>query len=125
MSGRKSNLKQYNLLPAGDMSQATLTSQVCNINQLDNIGIQLVFTGTPTGTFQVQISADYNQDNYGNVLNAGDWTPITLSSSPVASGSAGNVYIDMAELSAPWLRVVYTKVSGTGTLNVWVTGKMV
>lgn len=123
MSGRKNNLRLFRNIAAGDMSQATITSSVTNIQFLDNIGIQLTFTGAPVGTFEVQVSADYAQDDNGNVTNAGNWTSITLSPSPAAAGSGSTIYIDMNQLSAPWIRVKYTKTSGTGTLNGYITGK--
>lgn len=124
MSARKSNLKQFQTLTNGDMAQATLTSQVTNINRLDNIGLQFNWTGSPVGNFAVQVSADYNQDEFGNVTNAGHWAPITLSPSP-ATSAGSPIYIDLAGLSAPWIKVVYTKVSGTGTLQIYITGKMI
>jgi len=119
----KNALTRTQLLTNGDMSTSSLTSAVLEIQYLDDIGVQLNFTGTPTGTFQVQVSADHQQDAQGNVTTAGNWVPITFSSSPVASGAAGTVYLDIATLSAPYLRVVYTRVSGSGTLNVFATGK--
>lgn len=121
---RKNNLLKYQNITSGNMALVSITSAVTNIQFLDNIGLQFNFTGTPTGSFQVQVSADYAQDDLGNVQNAGNWIPITLPSSPAASGAAGNIYIDLNQLSAPWLRVVYTKVSGTGTLNAFITAKM-
>ena len=122
---RKSNLQKFQNIVSGDMSQSLITSKISNIEFLDNIGIQLVWTGTPTGTFSVELSVDYQQDQQGNVLNAGTWTPMTFSSTPVASGAAGNIYIDINQISAPWMRVKYTKTSGTGTLQGWLTAKMV
>lgn len=124
MAGRKNNLQVFQNITSGDMSQASITSSVTNIQYLDNIGIQLNFTGVPVGTFAVQVSADYLQDDYGNVQNAGNWIPLTLSPSPAASGAAAQIYLDLNQLSAPWIRVVYTKTSGTGTLNGYITGKM-
>lgn len=107
------------------MSQATVTSAVTNIQFHDNIGIELVWTGTPTGSFAVQVSANYDQDQNGNVLNSGNWVSVTLSPTVSAAGSADSAYIDLNQLSAPWIRVVYTKSGGTGTLNGWITGKTV
>jgi len=102
-----------------------LTSQVTNILGIDNVGVQIEWTGSPTstGTFQVQVSSDYNQDAQGNVLNAGTWVPISLSPSPgVSTGSP--IYINMTGLAAPWIRVKYIHGgSGAGTLNVWISGK--
>ncbi len=107
MSGRKNNLLKFKTMSAGDMSQASLISLITNIQWLDNIGIQFNFTGSPTGDFHVEVSADYAQDNQGNVTNAGLWVPITLSPAPTASGSAGQIYINITEISAPWIRQTY------------------
>lgn len=108
----------------GDMTQATITSDVTDIRYLDNISIQCIFTGTPTGSFALEGSLDYYKIN-GAVQNTGTWTPITLSSTPAASGSAGNILLDLNQLSFPYIRIVYTKTSGTGTLNVYISGKAI
>lgn len=107
------------------MSQASITSSVMNIQYHDNIGIQLNWTGSPTGTFAVQVSADHAQDQNGNVTVAGNWIAVTLDPAIAATGGADVAYIDLNQLSAPWMRVVYTKTSGTGTLNGFVTAKTV
>lgn len=104
---------------------SVLTSPVVQINYLDNVGVQLHFTGTPTGTFAVQVSADHAQDASGNVTVAGNWVAISLTPSPVAAGAADDIYIDLNQLSAPWLRVQYTNASGAGTLSGWATAKSV
>ena len=110
-----------------------LTSQVTTIQFLDNLGLQLDWTGSPVGSFQVQVSADYSQDIMGNVLNAGNWSPIILeyiptggtltiaTSIPTPVGSP--IYVDLNQTSAPYIRVVYTSSSGTGTLNAYITAK--
>lgn len=112
------------IVNGGDMSQATITSDVTDIRYLDNISIQCIFTGTPTGSFALEGSLNYYKIN-GAVQNTGTWTPITLSSTPAASGSAGNILLDLNQLSFPYIRIVYTKTSGTGTLNVYISGKAV
>lgn len=123
MSNRKSNLRQWQMVTAGDMS-AAITSDVTNIQFLDNIGIQLNFTGTPTGTFQVQVSADFARDDGGRVTNAGNWIPLVLSPVPAATGTAGFIYIDIIQTSAPWIRVTYSG-TGAGSLNAFITAKMI
>jgi hypothetical protein len=115
----KDKLPVYQTIAAGDMS-GSLTSKVSDISGFDNVAVQLVWTGTPTGTFAVQGSLDYNPQ-----LATGTWTALTLSSSPAAAGSASNVLLDLNQLSFPWIRVVYTAVSGSGTLNAYIAGKMV
>lgn len=100
------------VLSGGDMSQASLTSPVVSLLTTDDVGLQLIWTGTPTGTFDVQVSCD----------NA-NWTSVTLSPAPAAAGSASNAYVDLSLLSAPYMRVVYTKTSGTGSLTIYLAAK--
>lgn len=120
----KKSLLNFKNIIFGDMS-GNVTSAISNIQFLDNIGFQLHFTGTPTGTFSVEISANYAQDSQGVVTNVGNWVALNLSSSPAASGAAGDIYLDLNQLSAPWIRVKYTFASGTGTLNGWIAAKEV
>jgi len=124
MSGRKSNLFRFQNITDGDMS-GDVTSIITNIQQLDNIGFQVVWTGTPVGSFDIQVSLNYTQDEWGNVQNAGDWSSIGLTPAPAAEGSADSAYIDINQISAPWIRLIYTRTSGTGTLQGYVTAKMV
>lgn len=100
------------------MGEASLTSGVTDIQFLDDVGIQFTWSGSPTGTFAIQVSADYNQNEVGSgVINAGNWAPLTLSywngsamvtgtSLPTSAGSP--IYVDLALLSAPFIRAVYT-----------------
>lgn len=118
---RKNNLRQFQNIVNGDMSQASITSSVTNLEFLDNIGVQLNFTGSPTGSIAIQVSADYVQDVNGRVLNPGHW--VTIASASTSGGSP--IYFDIQMTSAPWMRVVYTKSSGSGTLNGFITAKMV
>lgn len=113
MGSTKNVLAPYAVVSAGDMS-GNLTSKVTVINYLDNLCYQLVWTGTPTGTFQVEVS-----------LDGINWTALTLSPVPAASGSAGSYYVDLNQLSASFVRIKYVFGSGTGTLTATVSGKSV
>lgn len=118
----------YNLLlpvsvvTNGNMT-SSITSAVTEIENQDNIGIQMVWTGAPVGVFDVQISMTFKEDAFGNITNPGTWTSIPLSPSISASGSPDNAYIDLNQLSATYIRVVYTRGSGSGTLNIVLDGK--
>jgi hypothetical protein len=116
-------INQKQIVASGDMSQASITSQVMPIINEDNVAFQIVWSGAPVGTFDVQVSVDHAQDSQGNVSNTGTWLSLTLSSPVAAAGSAGNAYVDINQISAPYIRVVYTKTSGTGTLNIWAAAK--
>jgi hypothetical protein len=126
MSGRKNFLHKVQIVSAGDQSQATVTSTVLGIQGLDNIGIQVnILTGTASGTFDVQVSADHNEVN-GNVITAGNW--ISLGSpyqATVTSGSPANIYFDITQHSSQWMRLLWTKSSGTGTFDAFACGKMI
>lgn len=124
---RKSNLKKFQSITSGNMALTSITSAITNVEFLDNIGVQLQWSGSPVGNFEIQVSLNYDQDINGNVINAGTWVPLTFptynNDIPTSAGSP--LYIDLNQLSAPWVRVVYTKTSGTGTLNTYICGKMV
>lgn len=117
-------LGSYHMITNGAMTgTSVITSPAVHILNLDNVYMQLDFTGTPTGTFDVQVSGDHREDQEGNVLVAGHWISLVLSPVPAAAGSANDIGIDLNQLGAPWIRVVYTNASGTGVLNAFVSGK--
>lgn len=99
---------------------ATCTSSVVSVQGFDNIALQANYSGTPTGTFFVDVSEDYN----ANTGNAGTWTtlPVTLTA---PTGSAGVSYMDVNQTGAAYIRVRYTNSGGSGTLNVYLGGKMI
>lgn len=108
------------------MSQSSITSAVTSILNMDNIGIEFTWSGTsPVGTCSVEVSIDYAQDGQGNVTNSGTWTALTISPTLSVSGNSGSIYVDINQISAPWIRSKYTKTSGTGTLQCYIAGKMV
>ena len=120
---RKNVLERYQAITAGNMS-GNLTSPVTNIKFLDNVLMEFVATGSPGGSYSVEVSADYQTDNNGNVINAGNWTALEFNPSPIITG-AGTVVIDMNQLSAPYIRAKYTRTSGTGSLNLFISAKEV
>ena len=123
MSSRKNVILPKLILSAGDMS-ASITSSATNINFLDNASIQLNFTGAPVGTFAVQGSLDYSPGiNNDPLANAGNWVDLPLSVTPTASGSPDVILMDLSMLPFPWIRVVYTRTSGTGSLNYYIVAK--
>ncbi len=109
---RKNNLNNVSLFTAGDMS-GNLTSASIDVRWFDNLIIYISWTGTPTGTFTVQVSPD-----------DATWFDLDLSPAPAASGSADNIRIDMNQLGDSYIRLAYTRTSGTGTLTSKIVGKM-
>ncbi len=88
---------------------------------------------TAVGTFNIQVSdfgdnerPGYDPAPYAStfpwanlLLPNGSTTPITV---PIVSG-AQTINLQLPLLSSQWLRLTYTATSGTGTLNVAITGR--
>jgi len=102
---------EYQLVSAGNLA-SNITSAAQQLNQMLMCSIQAVWSGSsPSGTLKLQIS---NDDS--------NWTDYSGSSQSV-SGNTGSIMWNMSATPFPWIRVVYTAVSGTGSLNVTVNGK--
>jgi hypothetical protein len=114
MGQGKNALYPNKIATAGSLA-ADYFSPYFNVQYLDNIYITCKFTGTPTGTFAVQGSGD------GGL----SWQNIRLLTSPVASGVADQIGIEINQAPMPLLRVAYTRISGTGVIEIWTTGKAI
>jgi hypothetical protein len=115
----------YIIVDAASMG-ANVTSIGVNTNIGKNITIQAVWSGAPVGDFKVQISNDIVEENTlrgadpaSNVINWSDYT----GSIQAAGGSSGNwMWLDK-NIGYHWIRLVYTRTSGTGTLTATFNGK--
>lgn len=102
---------------------ADLVSIGMPIDQMQFASIQAEWTGgTAAGTLKIQISNDIvtpstTADPGANVVNWSDWT----GSSTTVAG-AGNFGWNV-ESGYSWVRLVFTRSGGTGTLNAIFTGK--
>lgn len=107
---------------------ASITSSPTNINRLPGLSYDIIWTGSPVGTFQVQVSNTYSQNPDGTVHNAGNWNTLPTASFtgtyPVPAGSGGNGFLDVVGTEAAWCRLVYTRTSGTGALTVVPAAKV-
>ncbi len=102
------------IVSAGDMS-ASINSDSTYLDQVVLASIQAVWSGAPVGTIKVQLSNDVGADLNGNG-SVSNWTDVSGSS--VSTGGSANSYIwELPNIGARWVRLVYTRVSGTGTLN--------
>jgi hypothetical protein len=109
----------------GNMSAASITSLVTIIQKLSLASYSITWTGSsPVGVIAVQVSNDYTTNADGSVNNPGTWNTLPLSATPAVTGNTGNGFIDIDASAGYALRVVYTKTSGSGTLNAVVNGKV-
>ena len=99
------------IISGGDMSQASITSNTIDLDSIFGFAIQAVYTGTAVGTLDVQGSCD----DVASPSLVTNWTPVTSSAS---INAPGNTMVNLTNANYRWLRIVYTKTSGTGTLNV-------
>jgi|ERR1019366_6402085 hypothetical protein len=116
-------LSPQQVITNGDMT-STVTSLVTILQTTGKASYDISWTGTPTGTFNVQVSNTYTQDSSGQPANPGNWTTLTLSAPTLASGSSGNGFIDVTVTGAYAIRLQYAATSGTGTLNATIAGKV-
>lgn len=117
-------IAQFPLLTNVSMA-ASVSSSPINIQQMSYVGFDVSWTGTPVGTFSVEVSNTYKQSGEGVVLVAGNWTALTLSAVVSATGTSGNGFIDIDGVSADWIRLTYTRTSGTGSLSATASAKVI
>lgn len=96
------------------MSEDLVSSSV-DVRELSGINIQLEYTGAPVGTFTLQAS----NDRINPVPQT--WNTIPFSATPITS--AGEYMLNVDSSYYGWIRVLYTRTSGTGTLNIKIVGK--
>jgi hypothetical protein len=90
---------------------ATVDSLIVNIPFLDNISIEIAWTGTPTGTFQV----------LGSVSGV-NYNPVAIGIK-AAAGVPDTTLVSFQNQGYQFLKLRYIGTGGNGTLNAWVGGK--
>lgn len=123
----KTFLKPFKVLSSGDMSQDSLTSEITSVQGVDNIAYQFIFTGNPIGVFTIEVSADYAPGTGPNSApaNPGHWDPLPITPAMVAAGTDGSVFVDLNQMGCPYIRAVYTRTSGSGSLDMIITAKAI
>lgn len=98
---------------------ANYTSPPLITQQDFGVYIQAVWTGTPVGTFKLQTSNSYQPGGAvpggGPAAAAGSWDDYPSSSQD--STGVTSCSWNVADIFFPWVRVVFTSTSGTGTLT--------
>ena len=95
---------------SGTMSSTnTIYSQILEVSRIDNMGLEVTWKGTPTGTFSVMVS------NSGINFYALTFDPVLTQ----PGGSAGGYAVDLNQLPFKYLMLQYVNSSGTGSLTVY------
>lgn len=104
---------------------STVTGTPVHVLFLDNVGIQFVWTGTPTCTIKVLVSNQTTPGSSPPMPVANSFTSLTLSSVTNPSGSSGTFWIDLNQLGSEWVEAQYASCSGSGTLSAFLSAKKV
>jgi hypothetical protein len=119
--------KLQNPIINGASMGASITGPATVIQMLPGISYDISWTGSPVGTFQIQVSNTYSVSPDGTVTT-GNWTTIPSTvfsgSYPVPAGAPGNGMIDLVGTMAYAVRLVYTRTSGSGALTVVAASKV-
>ena len=106
-----------------DMSTASCASYGIKMDTMEIASFQAVMSGSPVGTLKVQLSNDIATPSNGpdKSLNVVNWTDYTGSSEAISA--SGTFVYNLLNSGYGWVRLVYTKTSGTGTLNATFRAK--
>jgi len=117
----------FTRLIANQSMASPFTSEPTIIQYTDNASYQInITTSDSTGSFTVEASLDYRKVGSGEAANAGSWSPLVLSGTPVATGVNDTQSISMNQLPFYAIRLRYTPtVAGTGTMTVFVSTKQI
>ena len=107
-----------NIVIGSDLS-ANQTSNPIWLGHIVNYSLQIVFTGTPGGNFRLQVSNDLGNPSAAKDVNVNadiqNWTDVADSSITVSA--AGDVFYDVRDSAARWVRVLWTQTGGSGTIT--------
>lgn len=94
---------------AGAMASTNVIySQIVELSRMDVLGLDVSWTGTPTGTLEVLVS----------VLGS-TFTPLTFTPAlDQPAGSASSIYINIKSMGFKYAFLRYTNASGSGSLTV-------
>lgn len=108
------------LIESGTLTDmaTSITSTPTYLGHTCNFAIQLEFTGSPNGVLKMQVSSDEGDPSFkqpNNYANVTHWSDIAGSSQTITE--AGTHMWEVANAGTCWVRFVYTRSSGTGTLT--------
>jgi hypothetical protein len=122
-------MKPYNfpnVITANQVLNASFFSQAMQLYSSYNFSIQVVFTGTPTGTFFLQASADPMYSGYpgGSTAPATPTNWSTIADSDFVVSAAGDCFWNYSYPGFNWVRIGYTDGSA-GASTAVVTSSVI
>lgn len=99
---------------SGTMSGTNVIyTNIQDISNTDNQGLEITWTGTPTGTIEVMCSES------GAAFYALTFDPVITQ----PAGAAGGYLIDLNQVPWRYLMIKYTNSSGSGLMTIWLGSK--
>lgn len=108
-----SNSPLSGVLVGAMASTNVIYSNIQDISNTDNQGLEISWTGTPTGLIEIQCSES------GQVFNSLTFDPVITQ----PAGASGNYLVSLNQVPWRYLMVKYTNTSGTGSLSIYVGSK--
>ena len=99
------------IISAADMSSSFLSEPIL-LDQIYGYSFQAVFTGSPNGTFKIQCS----NDDVNSSSSVVGWSDVGSSSQAISA--AGDLFYNIDAAFYKWVRIVYTRSSGSGSCDV-------
>lgn len=102
----------YRTIDNGDMALATITSDSINLSSVKHVGLHFYWTSVgqkPNGTLNVMVSND-------------DINFSPFYTFPISSVSGNSIWSEK-DITFAFIKLIYTKSGGTGTLNAYINGK--
>lgn len=105
------NIKNGPITLDGTNMQNTILGSAIFAQNVDIVSVQMVQTGTPNGTWKIQVSNDKGADEGGGIPSAviTNWTDYP--SATAAVSSAGSSVIKFSDFEFRWFRLVWTNTS--------------
>lgn len=100
---------------------SSVDSKIMHVLYSDNIGVQLVWTGSPTGQFGIS-GSDTCIISATGAISGCTWTAIT-GTYPAPAGSASNGLIGVTNFPHAFIKVTYVASSGTGAVTAKLVAK--
>lgn len=97
------------IVSSGDMS-GSVSSTAVSLTNAYQYSVQATYTGSPVGSLELQVSNDIQ--DCASVTN---WSSIAASVQAISA--AGSYMWNVINANYHCIRLVYTRTSGTGTLN--------
>lgn len=123
--GRKNVLTPVVLESAKSLSASFVTSPTTVLFQ-DNLSYQInITTSDAVGTFSIEASNNYQEQNSLDTADAGDWLTLTLDGTPTLASTSDIIGISLNQFPYKAIRLRYTRTSGTGAAEILIAGRCV